>query len=516
MRTFKSLRETYMSNNTVQTDDVPDDPMAFVEIKPKKSKISNKENESNPVKEQRSLHYGSKHSVPVPRKPKDEYESKVEKYLKKKYTKESVVPDSMRGKQKPYVSSDGKGNHEVLGNSGQTKASFTRKEHGMEAKNKAIVHLKKNYDTYMKEESISETKSAPKGYHFTSDGKLKRGDADADGDGGPKLRSDPLDKQRSKVPAVSEESNTHRALRDKAMKLSNKIDSIVKSGGRVGLYDPLSIQHKIVQLRIKKAKQKVSEEAELDESDLHSQFAAFAASRGGKMTTSAERKQTTADMMAKRAKEAASRPKTEPQKTTPYKPLGGRDEMSGRSYSESIDQIDELKTGTLLRYHSKAGKSGLEAGMRAAKSLDADNYVSAIPDLNKRDKRMKGQMQAMSKIQKRYATDEATGDNRFDSIMKTIKKGTAKQATADRKEQRQQSQQRARDAFGPNPAAGLGIRKSNVREGVDLNKVWESIRTPSFEDEIEIEVIDEAALKLKSDKIMADEIKAHKASMRKE
>jgi len=52
---------------------------------------------------------------------------------------------------------------------------------------------------------LLETKSAPKGFHFTRDGKLKRGDADIDGPGGPKLRSDPLDKQRSKVPPVSEE-----------------------------------------------------------------------------------------------------------------------------------------------------------------------------------------------------------------------------------------------------------------------------------------------------------------------
>lgn len=50
----------------------------------------------------------------------------------------------------------------------------------------------------------NETKSAPKGFHFTRDGKLKRGDADQDGPGGPMLRSDPLDKRRSKIPPVSE------------------------------------------------------------------------------------------------------------------------------------------------------------------------------------------------------------------------------------------------------------------------------------------------------------------------
>ena len=55
-------------------------------------------------------------------------------------------------------------------------------------------------------QKLFETKSAPKGFHFTKDGKLKRGDADRDGSGGPMLRSDPLDKQRSKVPPVSEAS----------------------------------------------------------------------------------------------------------------------------------------------------------------------------------------------------------------------------------------------------------------------------------------------------------------------
>jgi hypothetical protein len=92
-------------------------------------------------------------------------------------------------------------------------------------------------------------------------------------------------------------------------------------------------------------------------------------------------------------------------------PVEPRDQMVGvaRKVMQGVaeEQIDELKTGTLLRYHTKAGKSGLEAGVRASKSLDAGKYVSAIPDLNTREKRMKGQMQAMSKIQKRYATEEA-------------------------------------------------------------------------------------------------------------
>jgi len=67
----------------------------------------------------------------------------------------------------------------------------------------------------MKEETVLETKGAPKGFHFTKDGKLKRGDADQDGNGGPMLRTDPLDKQRNKVPAVSEgTNNTFKSFRN--------------------------------------------------------------------------------------------------------------------------------------------------------------------------------------------------------------------------------------------------------------------------------------------------------------
>jgi hypothetical protein len=67
---------------------------------------------------------------------------------------ESVVPDDQRGKQKPYVSSDGKGNFEVLGNKGQTKQTFTRKEHGAMARDKAREHLKSKYDEYMNEGTV--------------------------------------------------------------------------------------------------------------------------------------------------------------------------------------------------------------------------------------------------------------------------------------------------------------------------------------------------------------------------
>jgi hypothetical protein len=75
---------------------------------------------------------------------------------KKEEMKEGAVPAHMQGKQKPYVSSDGKGNYEVLGNKGQTKAEFSRKEHGKDAQSKAQAHLKSKYNEYMKEETVEE------------------------------------------------------------------------------------------------------------------------------------------------------------------------------------------------------------------------------------------------------------------------------------------------------------------------------------------------------------------------
>jgi hypothetical protein len=66
----------------------------------------------------------------------------------------------MKGKQKPYVSSDGKGNYEVLGNTGQTKATFSRATHGKDAHVAAQRHLRSKYNEYMKEETLDEASHA--------------------------------------------------------------------------------------------------------------------------------------------------------------------------------------------------------------------------------------------------------------------------------------------------------------------------------------------------------------------
>ena len=121
------------------------------------------------------------------------------------------------------------------------------------------------------------------------------------------------------------------------------------------------------------------------------------------------------------------------------------------------EQLDELSTNTLANYKKKAGADATSADKRG--------------DYTRGNKRMSGIMQA---TKKEFANDakgvaETTGDKPFDKMMTTIKQGTNKQKTADRKEQQKQTQQQARDAFGNmfgggNPADKLKIREQGVAE----------------------------------------------------
>jgi hypothetical protein len=123
----------------------------------------------------------------------------------------------------------------------------------------------------------------------------------------------------------------------------------------------------------------------------------------------------------------------------------------------AAEKLDELSPQTLASYKKKAGAD-------ATASDKLGNYARG-------NKRMSGIMQA---TKKEFANDakgvaETTDDKPFDKMMTTIKQGTGKQKTLDRKEQQKQTQQRARDAFGNmfgggNPADKLKIREQGVAE----------------------------------------------------
>ena len=275
MKSFKSIREgNSVEPGVSEIDDVPEDPLSYVEIKPKKTKVvkegivdtvanakvrifssidrKKKELYKNAVKEDiqeaitvkkekyswgkmMTVHHGSDTSYPL----HPEHQSAIKKLRPGMKTTFKDETNST-----VHAHREGDTVHLTRPKSGSTLTSlpyhhFDTSEHAKPAAKKpageydrkVTDHLKKKYneetvseaegpcwDGYkmlgmknkngkhkgVAEENIVETKGAPKGFHFTKDGKLKRGDADQDGNGGPMLRTDPLDKQRNKVPAVSE------------------------------------------------------------------------------------------------------------------------------------------------------------------------------------------------------------------------------------------------------------------------------------------------------------------------
>ena len=124
---------------------------------------------------------------------------RAETRLNKEETEQGVAEGLSKQFEIIHLDQSGERKRKIVsGTSKEAAARQFKKQYKLE-----IEHVKQ-LQQGVAEENIVETKGAPKGFHFTKDGKLKRGDADQDGNGGPMLRTDPLDKQRNKVPAVSE------------------------------------------------------------------------------------------------------------------------------------------------------------------------------------------------------------------------------------------------------------------------------------------------------------------------
>ena len=71
-------------------------------------------------------------------------------------------------------------------------------------------------------EAYMEAKEAPKGKHYDSAGRLRKGDADADGRGGPKYRSDPtyVNPNDEEMPEEDWEKGTSKAPKGKSFDMS--------------------------------------------------------------------------------------------------------------------------------------------------------------------------------------------------------------------------------------------------------------------------------------------------------
>jgi hypothetical protein len=119
-------------------------------------------------------------------------------------------------------------------------------EHLKAASAKTDRSAKKHYDAAKQAKHRAEKRTAGIGAI------LQKG-----GDGGAGIAD--LLYRGSNKKGVAEGEDNLESLRAKAKQISDKIDSIVQSGGRVGLDDPLSRQLKAIRNKIKQAKQGVAE-----------------------------------------------------------------------------------------------------------------------------------------------------------------------------------------------------------------------------------------------------------------
>lgn len=72
--------------------------------------------------------------------------------------------------------------------------------------------------------------------------------------------------------------------------------------------------------------------------------------------------------------------------------------VAQRKLGEDVEQVDELKVGTLLRYNTKAIKSSTKHGGEAGRAIDAGDRETAAKHFAKRDSRDAGARRALAKI----------------------------------------------------------------------------------------------------------------------
>jgi hypothetical protein len=82
------------------------------------------------------------------------------------------------------------------------------------------------------QEIYTEAKEAPKGKHYTKRGALRSGDADADGDGGPKYRSDPTYKN------PNEDAERKKRTPEQQAEIDKKIDQFNKNSAEFAKENP--------------------------------------------------------------------------------------------------------------------------------------------------------------------------------------------------------------------------------------------------------------------------------------
>jgi hypothetical protein len=317
---------------------------------------------------------------------------------------------------------------------GRTKTGRKKPERTMTSTQKSLASMQK------------ETKGAPKGYHFTRDGKLRKGDAGADGDGGAKLRSDPLDKQRSKIPPLPEKfaNAAQQAAVMAKLKKSGKYDG--KEDVKEVLDTPKAMDSYKEQVSLNRSSDKLTREATIPDGQTA-------------MTKRPELTNNDKDKLAKIRKMLDREKKT-------FKALRKEQVSLNRS------SINELDKKTLGSYIKKAGPDADVQRAKAQRHSDAGDMADKDKDMYKHygksqramDKyknRVKGINKAVDKLTKEAL--ERDGPKKPDifgpkgSFGKAASASPAIQKYMAKKAAGNQAQNKAMDPGAAKKGYGIGV-----------------------------------------------------------
>ena len=269
---------------------------------------------------------------------------------------------------------------------------------------------KKGLETFKKREMQKETKGAPKGYHFTRDGKLRKGDAGADGDGGAKLRSDPLDKQRSKIPPLPEKYNEPQGQAKRMMSPLQKARLDKEKADR-------DTDGKLINVKTKPKTE--------------STMKSFSEISMGKMQSYGKAAAKDIDQKRNKVKAALDQPASVKHAKAGMKAMQGLtkrsrgsdmyvNKMTGRSKVKPTaeETINELDKKTLGSYIKKAGPDAVKQKAQAARHSDAGDmadkdrdmykhYAKSQRAMDKAKNRTKGINKAVDKLTKEVTIPES-------------------------------------------------------------------------------------------------------------
>jgi hypothetical protein len=272
-----------------------------------------------------------------------------------------------------------------------------------------------NKKGYRVDEMVTETKSAPKGFHFTKDGKLRRGDADRDGSGGPMLRSDPLDKTRNKVPPVSEEKKDKydegEYDREGDMAKSDLRSIIANAQKLHDMIDDADNLPEWVQSKITLSEDYISTVANYMTAEMNEEVKDEYARKVDKyLKKKYKKEEVELDELSKdtlksyvdKVSTGPSRGKTQSGVLKSIKAITGvskaiRKQYEGSNVKEEVEQINELKASTLQSYLSKRG----DPATRKKTALDAmSHFFDRKPGTPKHQLHTTGMQRARAKIDK--------------------------------------------------------------------------------------------------------------------